>query len=400
MNKNLLNTGIQHYIENNFNTDTLSVLLKKPFFIGVSQQELVQQLIGKQKANGKLKTWFGTKNIIYPPKLNLEQTSSEYTAQYKANLVDGKNLLDATGGFGVDSYFFAQKMEHVFHAEINPELAEIVQHNFAQLGVNNYTQHQGDGLDFLARTQHKIDWVYIDPSRRNEVKGKVFMLSDCLPDVPKNLPLLFNNCSKLLIKTSPLLDITNGLRELQFVKEIHVVAVKNEVKELLWVLKKDYTENLKIICANILSAETVERFSFDLEHEKDTTIHYSLPMRYLYEPNAAILKSGAFKSIGNTYQLSKLQEHTHLYTSDVLTREFPGRIFTIQNTIPYNKKEIKKTGITQANITTRNFPESVAQIRKKHKIKDGGSRYLFFTTNLEGKRMVLECKKFTPDNPI
>lgn len=391
MNKNILNTGVQHFINYNLTTDIVSVLLKRVSFEGVDTKELVQQIEAKNKCRSKLPTWFQTEGIFYPDKLNIEQTSSESTAQYKANLVSGKTLVDLTGGYGVDSYFFSKKTTQVTHCEINKDLSEIAAYNYEILGVKNVECMPTNGLDFINKTVQQFDWIYIDPSRRNDAKGKVFMLSDCLPDVPNNLSLLFENAPHILIKTSPLLDFTIGINELQFVKEIHVVAVKNEVKELLWILEKGFLGDFSIKTINF-NTEGEETFEFDWVDEKRNISQFGLPQTYLYEPNAAILKSGAFRTIGNSFGLKKLHEHSHLYTSDTLV-DFPGRSFRIEETVPYNKKALQQLGIRKANVTTRNFPDSVEHIRKKHKIKDGGDIYLFFTTSNDGNYMVLQCSK-------
>lgn len=391
MNKNVLNTGVQEFIKINWYTDTMSVLLQKPIFDGVSQKELVEQCEAKKKCKDKLPTWFSTNQIYYPNKLNIEQTSSEITAQYKTNLVGGKSLIDITGGFGIDSYFFSQKIARITHCEIDENLSKIAAYNFDILGIKNCSCVAENGLHFLAKSNSHFDWIFIDPSRRNDSKEKIFFLADCLPNVPENLELLFSKSSNILIKTSPLLDFSIGINELKFVKEIHVVAVQNEVKELLWILEKDYQNSINIKTVNFIK-EQQETFDFMLHDEKETIPEFALPLHYLYEPNSAILKSGAFKSVANRFELKKLQEHSHLYTSYTLI-DFPGRSFKIEKVIPYQKKEIQKLNIGKANVSTRNFPETVENIRKKHYIKDGGNVYLFFTKNIENNLIVLVCKK-------
>jgi len=391
LNKKILHTGVQKFINENITTDILSLLLKKSIFPGISSKELVEQVEAKKKCKDKLSTWYNTKNIYYPNKLNIEQTSSERTAIYKASILTKKTLLDLTGGFGVDSYFFSKKMTQVVHCEINENLSKIAAHNFKILGANNIKNSTENGLNYVVKTDLFFDWIYIDPSRRNDAKGKVFFLEDCLPNVPENLELFLNKSDSILIKTSPLLDFSAGIKSLKFVKEIHVVAVQNEVKELLWVLKKNYTDKIQIKTINLTKAE-IEIFNFTLADEKEATITFSEPQLYLYEPNAAILKSGAFKSVAKHYALHKLHEHSHLYTSNLLL-DFPGRRFLVKQTLFYNKKEIQGLKLSKANITTRNFPESVASIRKKHKIKDGGNEYLFFTTNTAHKKIVIRCER-------
>ncbi|WP_313795040.1 class I SAM-dependent methyltransferase [Flagellimonas zhangzhouensis] len=369
----------------------MSVLLQKPIFDGISQKELAEQLEARKKCEDKLPTWFEHKNIYYPNKLNIEQTSSEQTALYKAQIIGGKSLIDLTGGFGVDSYFFASKMEQVWHCEINPELSEIAQHNFEILGRKNIQCFAEDGIEFLKNSNQHFDWVFVDPSRRNDKKGKVFLLEDCLPNLPNNLSFIFEKTEKVLIKASPIFDIAQGINELQFTKEVHVVAVNNEVKELLFVVEKGFEGDIQIKTVNLLPNQE-DHFNFKLADEPTCEINYDSPEDFLYEPNAAILKSGGFKSVAAFYKVNKLHPHSHLYTS-VEKIDFPGRTFKIEQVLPYSKKTIKSLGLTKANITTRNFPMTVADIRKKFKIKDGGDHYLFFTKNIDDSLLILSCKK-------
>jgi len=390
LNTNILNTKVQDFINFNLKLDVTKLVLKGSPFDKITIQELATQIEAKNKCNKKLPTWFNTKNIYYPNKLNIEQTSSEITAKYKANLISGKTLIDITGGFGVDAYFFSQKVKSVIHCEINKDLSKIVSHNFTELGVKNIKIFAESGFDYLKKIDTKFDWIYADPSRRNETKGKVFLLQDCLPNIPENLGLLFNKSDNILLKVSPILDLKSAINELKFVKEIHVVAVKNEVKELLFILDKNYTQKIDIKAINLNKFNT-QHFSFNLFKESLAT--FSKPKKYLYEPNAAILKSGAFNQVSEHFKIDKLHQHSHLYTSDNLI-EFPGRVFKITQITTYNKKELAKLiPNKKANITTRNFPETVAQIRKKTKLKEGGNQYLFFTTDLNNKHIVLICAK-------
>lgn len=391
MNKLILNTGVQKFIRDNWNTDIMSVLLKNPFFEGISNKELAQQLEARKKCKKKLPTWFGSPLIYYPNKLNIEQTSSEITARYKSEIVAGKSLVDATGGFGVDSFFFSQKFKQVFHCEIDAELSQIAAHNFKVLGGKNIKTIPADGMDFSKDSQIGFDWIYLDPSRRNESQGKVFQLSDCLPNIPEERELLFGKSDNILIKTSPLLDFSIGISELRFVKEIHVVAVNNEVKELLWVLRLAYSGKITVKTINFAKTGA-ETFDFPISEERKAVAMFSPPLSYIYEPNVAILKSGAFKMVGNRYGLKKLHEHTHLYTSDTLM-DFPGRRFKVEEVVPYTKKDMKRLGIGKANISTRNFKESVVGIRKKFKIGDGGDSFLFFVTDCEDSKVLLRCLK-------
>ncbi|MEO9891309.1 class I SAM-dependent methyltransferase [Aurantibacter sp.] len=391
MNKHILNTDIQNFINENLGSDIMSIVLKKQLFKEVSQKELVQQIESKKKCQKKLPTWFSTEAIYYPKKLNVEQTSSEITAHYKAQIVNGNSLIDLTGGFGVDSYFFSKLFNEVYYCEINAELAQIAAYNHKILGAKNIQSIPKDGISFLCDKTKKFDCIYLDPSRRNDVKGKVFQFADCGPNVVLHLDFLFDKSETVLIKSSPLHDLSYGIKELKNVLEIHVVAVNNEVKELLWLLNKNYNESILIKTVNIKKDEN-QSFEFNYYDEVNALTDLSLPLNYLYEPNAAILKSGAFKLVSKRLNVKKLQEHSHLYTSEYLL-DFPGRRFLINKIIPYNKAALKSLNLNKANISIRNFPESVAQIRKKHNIKDGGKVYLFFTRNMENEKIILKCAK-------
>ncbi|WP_420574132.1 class I SAM-dependent methyltransferase [Kordia sp.] len=392
MNLALLSSEIQQFINDHLKEDPTKLLLKHKEVSGIPFAEIIEQIQAKVKCEKKLPTWFHTENIYYPNKLNIEQTSSEKTATYKATFLKGNSLIDLTGGFGVDCYAFSKHFLKVTHCEISSKLSEIVTHNYKVLNVDNVEAVSQNGIQYLQDQQQKYDCIYIDPSRRNDIKGKVFLLEDCLPDVVTHQQLLLEHSDTILIKTSPLLDITNGLRVLKHVKEVHVVAVQNEVKELLWLLDKNIeTEDVLIKTVNLTNKKN-DFFSFMLSAE-NFDVDYALPMKYLYEPNAAIMKAGGFSSIANGYQLKKLHQHSHLYTSNELI-SFPGRRFEIQKILPYTKKIIKKElNLTKANITTRNFPESVSTIRKKLSLTDGGDDFLFLTTVFTGKKVVIHCLK-------
>jgi len=391
LNTRILNTEIQNFIKDNLNSDVTDLLLKGVSFEGIEAREIIEQIIAKEKCKSKLPTWFNTENIYYPNKLNIEQTSSEITAQYKSKLISGKTIIDLTGGFGVDSYYLSKHFKSLIHCEINSELSQIVKYNNKKLNTINLNTQNVDGIENIRTTLKSFDWIYADPSRRHETKGKVFTLKNCLPNIPEHIELLFKCTNNILIKTSPLLDITAGIGELKYVKTIHVVAVNNEVKELLWILEKGFKENIYINTVNI-KREKQEHFSFKLNEESVAKVNYSLPLSYLYEPNSAILKAGAFKSISYKFQVSKLHQHSHLYTSDKLV-DFPGRKFSIDKIILYNKKNLKELKSIKANITTRNFPETVQQIRKKLNIKEGGNIYIFFTTNVYNNKIIIITHK-------
>lgn len=391
MDLTILNPEIQSFINANIDKRISALALQKNPFPDREWISILNQIEAKAKAKDKLPIWFDTKNIIYPSKISIEQTSSEKTALHKASIVAGESLIDLTGGFGVDDYYFSKKVKTVTHCEINLELSNIVKHNFEQLEAKNIKCYPGDSTSILQTLNQKWDWIYIDPSRRNDAKGKVFLLRDCLPNVPENLDYYFENTNAILIKTAPLLDISAGLSELKHVKKIHIIALENEVKELLWELHSNYIGKVQIKTVNILKEKT-ESFDFILSEETKPPT-YGLPQKYVYEPNSAIMKSGGFDEVGLFYNLDKLHKHSHIYTSASLV-EFPGRVFEVGNCIPYNKTEMKAfLQNKKANITTRNFQDTVENIRKKWKIKEGGDIYCFFTTDTNNNKIVLICSK-------
>ncbi|MGO3811521.1 THUMP-like domain-containing protein [Mesonia sp.] len=393
MNFAVLDPKVQDYIRENEHTNIAQLILKRSPFAGITAAEIAQQIEARKKAKKKLPTWHTTKQIYFPPGLNLEQTSSEITAQYKASLVTGQKLIDLTGGFGIDSFFFAEVLEHVTHVEQNEELSKIAKHNFQQLSnKENTTFICGDSLNYLAKSSHHYDAIFIDPARRDELGSKVFRLQDCEPDVLSLLKLLTEKSDLLLIKTAPLLDIQLGLKELGSVKEIHIVAVNNEVKELLWLIHQNTPQApAKLICKNF-TKENIETFEAFIEEESKAKAEYSSPQQFLYEPNATLLKAGFFQLLAEKLHLNKIAQHSHLYTSPELI-SFPGRSFEIIETFPFSKKAMKSWSTKKANITTRNFPISVENIRKKYKIKDGGADYLFFTTTQEGEKIAIHTQK-------
>ena len=386
----LLHSTIQDFITSHVGVDFAKLALQKNPFPEENWIDIINQIISKTKAKDKLPTFFSTQNLLYPNPISIEQTSSEKTAHYKSEIVNGKSLIDLTGGFGVDAYYFAKKIDTVVHCEINEELSKIVEHNFKILDQQNVTFYSEDSNLVLSKLNNRFDWIFIDPSRRNNSKGKVFMLKDCLPNVPDSLDFYFNFTNAILLKTAPILDLTAGLLELSYVKKIHIVAVENEVKELLWEIEKNYFGSPLIKTVNLSkNGSSYVDFVFDTE----TNSNFSMPKKFLYEPNSAIMKSGLTAKICSLYNVEKLQLHSHLFTSSNLI-SFPGRIFTIEKVIRYDNQSMKSfLANKKANVTTRNFPETVEQIRKKWKVTDGGDLYCFFTTNMKNDKIVIFCTK-------
>ncbi|SDB34652.1 hypothetical protein SAMN03097699_0820 [Flavobacteriaceae bacterium MAR_2010_188] len=391
MNKDILNKDNQDFIHKNLESDLNAILLSKAFQSIPLLSELISQIEAKKRCESKLPTWYDAPLIYFPDKLNIEQTSSEKTAEYKSKLIQGKVLIDLTSGFGVDDYYFSKVFEKVYACEINQELAEISAYNLKILKVDNIEVVNQNGLDFLKNQKGQIDAIYIDPSRRHDTKGKIFRFNESEPDVTANLRLFFEKASTVLIKSSPLVDLSSGIKDLRNVSAIHIIALNNEVKELLWLVKKDFKGKVKVLTRNI-TKKIDENYNFCIDDELTTEVELSEPLHYLYEPNAAILKSGGFKIISEDYKIKKLNLNSHLYTSNEL-KKFPGRIFKVLKWQDYNKKKLKRDLPKKANISIRNFPKSVEQIRKELKISDGGEHYLFFTTDLHNNKIVIECEK-------
>ncbi|MEC4116349.1 class I SAM-dependent methyltransferase [Myroides phaeus] len=392
MKNHLLAEDVQQYIQEQLHSDIKSLAFKKSPFTHIEMSELLTQIESKQKSKDKLPTWYATDNILFPKKLSIEQTSSEECAKYKASLVQGDSLIDLTGGFGIDCYYFAKQVKAVQHCEMQEDLSAIVAHNYAALGVDNITCHCGDSLVHLKENNKQWDYIYVDPARRNSAKEKVFFLSDCTPNVPEHLSDLFTHTNTILIKTSPLLDIHAGISELNHVKAVHIVALNNDVKELLWILEKDYEGEIALVAVNLTKDEP-QLFHTSLTDQAVASFH--APQQYLYEPNSAILKTGKFDAVSQQYKINKLHPHSQLYTSEELVN-FPGRSFKIQEVIPFNKQNAKThLSNIKANVTVRNFPLKVEEIRKKWKIKDGGDSYIFFTTNLKNEKIIIICYKTT-----
>lgn len=391
MNKILLNSAVQEFINKHINSNIQELVLRGSPFEGLDIKELIEQIEAKKKCVLKLKTWFDPPGIYYPNKLNIEQTSSETAAKIKSGFIQGESMVDLTGGFGVDSYYFSKQFKTVVHCEVNTKLAGIAANNFKVLGANNIITHAKDGIEFLKSCSDSFDWIYIDPSRRDAQKNKKFLIEDCSPNVITYQDLFFKHANNILIKMSPMLDISVGLAALKKVKTVHIVAVKNEVKELLFHQEKDFDGKTTIHTLNT-HPNGDERFSFEMLAEETANASYNTPKQYLYEPNAALMKSGAFQLISEYFEVDKLDLHTHLYTSDKKLTNFPGKTYAISNVFPYQKKPLKKSiGSLKANVKTRNFSEKIQAIKSLFKLSDGGDLYLFFTGS-NGKKIVIECR--------
>lgn len=390
MNLDVLNKEVQSFLDEHQDSDLNRLILRGSPFENVSAQELAEQIKSRRKCKFKLPLWAKTPGIVFPPPLNIEQSSSEKAAQYKASLVSGERMIDLTGGFGVDSFYFSQKFDRVAHVEIDKELHEIVQHNLKILNVVNVDCILGDSIDLLSSRNEKFDWIYVDPSRRGNGQERVFRLEDCSPNLVDTLDLILSKADHVLLKLSPFMDISKALNQLKNVEEVHVLAINNEVKELLFLINSKKSQLASIKAVNLTQGR------IDVLESKPgliSEVNYGPVSAYLYEPNAAIRKAGLYPALSLRYDLNKIHPNSHLFTGEELV-DFPGRAFRVKNQIKYSPKRVnKELGLTRANITTRNFYESVAQIRKRTKIKEGGEDYLFFTIDQRAQPIVIHCVK-------
>ncbi|MEQ9300299.1 MAG: SAM-dependent methyltransferase [Cyclobacteriaceae bacterium] len=392
----LLQADVQQFLaeHKDDNLAKLALSLKTPE--GFPTQEALLQIELRRKAALKLPEWYAHTSIVYPSKLCLEQCSSIHTAQYKQHIISGSHLIDLTGGLGVDTYYLSEKFDSTDYVEQDPRLVEAARHNFSQLGSSEINCHHTTAEEFLNTISGKVDYFYIDPARRAGGR-KTYFLEDTFPNITALHPILLGMAKGYLLKASPMLDIKQGLKRLSHVKEVHVLSVDNECKEVLFHITSTAKDSPKIIAANCDKGNW-EQFEFTYEIEAALDVTITEPLQYIYEPNSAIIKAGAFKSIPQKYELSKLHSNTHLYTSNERLPSFPGRVFLLNKVVKADKKSIGRAiNNSQANLASRNFPVSVAELKKKWSIRDGGDQYLFATTLVDNRKAVLVCEKLSQE---
>ncbi len=373
-------------------------MLQKSHVKNVPIRDIVEQIIGRRKAREKLSTFYDSNNIVYPPGINLEQTSSEQTAKFKISeplhLISEKHsCADLTGGFGVDTFFLSKVFKQVYTVEPNESLIKIAEHNHRQLGATEMRYFNTTAQEFLQSSAQNFDCIYVDPSRRDRLNKKMFSFSDCEPDLTSLLQPIFSKTDFLLVKASPLLDIKQGQKELTCVRQIFVVSVNNECKELLFLCQKNYTDEPLITAVNLSRDGRIDALAFRQSEEAITEAIFSEPLTYLYEPNASILKAGAFKLISDRFGIKKLHPNTHLYTSDKIISDFPGRTFRVVANVKAVPKALKvyfKDG--QANVSVRNYPLTVEELRRKTGLKDGGEKFLLGFSG-ENKKFLVVAEK-------
>jgi len=391
-----LTEELKHFIEAHRQDDPMRLLLDAARYPEIDVPFVVEQITARRQVRDKLPSWYENTKLIFPAKIAAEQCSSEQTALYKQRLVEAdSHLCDLTGGLGVDSYYYSQKVNRVTYIERFPSYCDAARHNFSALGASNVEVIEGDGTE-IAGTREGVDVFYLDPARRGEGNKRVFALTDCEPDLLSLLPVLLRKSRKVIAKISPMADIKMLLELLPEIVAIHVLSVKNECKELLLVMDESGEAAPTITCVNYTTDGSEQSFSFTLENEHNAIINCANAVgRYLYEPNASILKAGAFKSLTSSFPVKKLHVSSHLYTSDVLLDNFSGRSFIVEEVFPFSSKLCKQIAksIPQANITVRNFPMTVEELRKKTSIKEGGEVYLFATTLRTDERVLVRCSK-------
>ncbi len=373
--------------------DLHRLLLSAQRYPDVDVPYAVAQIEALRKVKDKIPLWYNTQ-LRFPPGLSVEQSSSERTARFKASLFSGARIADLTGGMGIDSYFWANSFQHLDYVEQSAELCALANHNFGVLGAHNIAVHHADAADFVARTPQNYDLIYMDPARRDQHKNRVFLLTDCTPDIVALQEPLSRISDKILVKTSPMMDIALALKQLRSVTKVWVVSVNNECKEVLYLLDNNAAPVIspEVICVELGKTDLVFRTTFAQEQTTHTPL--SAPLQYLYEPNASVMKAGVFHSFGTHYGLLKLDTHTHVYTSEQPVLDLPARRFRVIATVKYDARAVQ-TYIPEgkANIAVRNFPDSVDNMRKKLKLKDGGDVYLFGVTVAEVGKVVVVCER-------
>ena len=389
----MLDTATREFIVQHRDDDVRMLALQARRYPAVSMHDAVVQIEGWQAARIKLPAWAATEGIIYPPKISMEQCSSGQTAMFKASLVDGKRFADLTGGFGIDFSYISRGFDEAVYIERNELLCSIARENFALLGLDHAKVVNGNSEQVLD-TLEAMDWIFIDPARRDGDGRKVVALSDCEPNVVALEEQLLQKSNKVMIKCSPMLDITEACRQLKHVEKVYIVAVNNECKELLFILGNDIVESYPVHCVNLLK-DGCQEFSFTAGEESVAAVSYCTAVgKYLYEPNVAVQKSGCSGVLSCRYGMKKLHPNSQLYTCDDYVTSFPGRIFEVVDVLGFSKSDVKKVqALQKANITVRNFPESVQMLRKRLKLSDGGGNYIFATTLAGGEKVLVLCKK-------
>ena len=366
-------------------------------FLGKKNPEVdmayaLDQIAGRQKARVKIPSWASIDGIVYPPHISMEQCSSEQTARYKARIAgNGEKIVDLTAGFGVDMAFMSAGFKQAVHVEMQPQLCAISSENYKCLGLNHVQVVCSDGVGYLHQMEH-ADLIFIDPARRDQHGARTYGIADCTPNVLEIIDEMLQKADRVMIKLSPMLDWQKTVADVGNVSQVHIVSVGNECKELLLEVKKGKDENVKVFCVN-----DDQVFSYEIGETHPFTPSPLHSFTFLYEPNASVMKAGCFNLISHRFGITQPDANSHLFLSDKLVEGFPGRRFVIERVSTMNKRELKEAlaGIDKANVAVRNFPLSVADLRKRLKLKDGGDVYIFATTDAKKGHLVMVCRKIS-----
>lgn len=399
-----MNEATLNYVRQHANDDVRLLALRGSKDEEVDLTLALQQIQGRQTARTKLPSWSVIDSILYPPHLNMEQCSSEQTARYKANICrrlleayhNTTSLIDLTGGFGVDFAWMSEAFVGATYVERNSELCAISSNNLHVLG-RQVDVLNADGTDYLHKVCHAT-MIFLDPARRDHHGARTYGIGDCTPNVLDMKEELLQKADYVMLKLSPMLDWRKAVCDLgeKYVKEVHIVSVQNECKELLIVLQKENDQQPVVHCVNDDVDFVVPSGDFPMKN-----VFFSPQTSFfLYEPNASIMKAGCFEAVSSVFSVQQLAQNSHLFVSDQQVTGFPGRSFQITAISSMNKQELKKLTqtISQANISVRNFPLSVAELRKKLKLGDGGDTYIFATTFADGQRVLIICNKLNTVN--
>ena len=404
----------EEFIKLHETDDVRQLALKAHGVEGIDLPYCLDQIAGRQTARRKLPSWAAVDSIVYPPHISMEQCSSEQTAMYKKSILDrlhsstlhlhSSTYIDLTGGFGVDFSFMSHGFRRAVYVERQEHLCDMASHNFKCLDMDNVEVVCDEAEDYLDYCE-EADVIYLDPARRDSHGGRTFAISDCTPDVIALLPLLIKKAKLVMLKLSPMLDWRKAIADLgeKYIIEVHIVSVENECKELLLLLSSSPSSSIvpSLHCVNI-TGKNISSFIVPVSPmpiSSSPNSHVST-YAYLYEPNASIMKAGCFDVLAERYPgILKIAPNSHLFVSETEIPDFPGRCFSIDKMTTMNKKELRSalSGIKSANIATRNFPLSVAELRKRLKLEDGGDTYIFATTGCENEHILFICTKI-PNN--
>jgi 16S rRNA G966 N2-methylase RsmD len=384
----------KQFILDHSEEDSVQLAMRASLYPSIDMALCVRQIASRQRAKHKIPSFFNNTDIQYPSQLAIEQSSSEVTARHKASLVGGQQFIDLTGGFGVDFYFIAKRFDESIYVERQQELCELAAANFNVLGLEHFSVIHADTLEYVQQMP-EVDVVFVDPHRRSKKGKKTVLIEDCEPDLMQLVPILLKKSRIVLAKLSPMLDIHKAVSDLPAIVQIDILAVDNECKEILLLMKSESFASPVLNCYNYMKNGSVQAFHREVLFDEPVAALTNNPLTYLYEPNAAIMKSGAVNAVAQQFSIQKFHPNTHLYTANQLKTDFPGRIFKIIEYLTFSKKTFKyiQDNYPKANVSVRNFKMTAEEFRKKAKIKDGGDCYIFCFTTLDNQSLITICEK-------